>query len=276
MIRLIINADDLGAGELTDQGIIEAYSKGVVSSASLLANGPSFASAVNQVRLSGLSIGVHLNLSEGESLTGPIAGLTNSDGRFPGKAASRSCFLTGNIDVAAVQRELFAQIEKVRKAGLQPDHLDTHQHSALFPQITAPLIAVATESGIQKMRLSQPAQFDSACSSSPLEDELALYRQLAPAMSKKFRAARIVTPDGLLGMPLLNRLNDQQLRRLLTCLPDGVWELMVHPGYFDPLNSFSSPAREKELTALTSESIRNFIQQHDIRLINFSDLPCAC
>ena len=40
MKQLIINADDFGADEARNAGIIEAIQKGVATSASLLANGP--------------------------------------------------------------------------------------------------------------------------------------------------------------------------------------------------------------------------------------------
>ena len=97
-INLIVNADDLGAGDPTDQGIIEAFTKGIVTSASLLANGPSFNLAAEMARRVELPVGVHLNISEGFSLTGPIAGATDTRGQFLGKVESRKRFMAGEID----------------------------------------------------------------------------------------------------------------------------------------------------------------------------------
>lgn len=275
-IRLIINADDLGAGTPTDQGILEAFAKGVVSSASLLVNGPSFVSAVALARDAGLPIGVHLNLSEGEPLSGPIPGLTDTDGRFPGKQVSRRRFQHGEFDPESLARELFAQIERVRQAGLQPDHLDTHQHCGLFPPVTQALIAAANQSGIRRMRLPAPATMIDPNLPPALDDELQLYRQLAPQMAQQLREAGITTPDGLLGMPLLNRLDEDRLSRLLTELPAGTWELMVHPGYIDPHRAFSGVEREQELHTLVSPAIRSLLSQRRIRLISFAELSCAC
>ncbi len=45
MISLIINADDLGSNAMRDRGILEAFQKGTVTSAAILANGPSFNTA---------------------------------------------------------------------------------------------------------------------------------------------------------------------------------------------------------------------------------------
>ena len=76
MIALIVNADDLGVNTARDQGIFEAFEHGLVTSASLLANGESFANAANQAKVLGLPLGVHLNLADGIALNWPIKGLT--------------------------------------------------------------------------------------------------------------------------------------------------------------------------------------------------------
>jgi predicted glycoside hydrolase/deacetylase ChbG (UPF0249 family) len=274
--RLIINADDLGAGDPTDRGIIEAFTNGIVSSASLLANGPSFESAIEMVRATGLPIGIHLNLSEGYALTGPIRGLTDQEGQFLGKKLSRQQFLSGQFDASNAKNEMIAQINKVKQTGLQPDHLDTHQHCGLFPSITPALIAAATESKIDRMRIPLPIRPISEALPSPLSDEMLLYQQLAPAMLTALKNTRITTPDGLLGMSLLNRLDEQSLDKLLNDLQPGTWELMVHPGYFDPQRDFSGREREQELTSLTSKKIQTLIQNQQINLINFRELPCDC
>jgi predicted glycoside hydrolase/deacetylase ChbG (UPF0249 family) len=82
MIRLIVSADDLGANPARNRGILEAFSLGIVTSASLLANGEAFCEAVDLAGDARLPVGVHLNLSEGFSLTGNVPALTDQQGRF--------------------------------------------------------------------------------------------------------------------------------------------------------------------------------------------------
>jgi chitin disaccharide deacetylase len=48
--NLIVNADDLGWTEGVNRGIAEAHRNGIVTSASLLANGAAFTGAVELVR----------------------------------------------------------------------------------------------------------------------------------------------------------------------------------------------------------------------------------
>ena len=64
MKRLIVNADDLGADEGRNEGIFEAMRAGVVTSASILPNGPALGHALDGIRSGGferISFGGHLN-----------------------------------------------------------------------------------------------------------------------------------------------------------------------------------------------------------------------
>lgn len=275
MIRLIVNADDLGAGAPTDCGILQAFRQGIVTSVSLLANGPSFAEAARIARSEGIPAGVHLNLAEYRSLTGPIAGLTSAAGEFPGKVGARRALAGGEVEVAALRRELTAQVDRVRQAGLEPDHLDTHQHCGLLAAVTPLLLAICRTSGIRAMRLPSPAEPVSADPEGLLGEEVALYRRLIAPVAAAVREAGIVTPDGLFGMPLLDRLDEPALHSLLREMPAGTWELMVHPGCSDPDRPFATPAREGELAALTSPGTRQLIDELGIRLITFGELACA-
>jgi len=276
MISLIINADDLGSSKERDRGILEAFTRGVVTSASLLANGMSFASAVTLVRESALPVGVHLNLADGTTLTGPIEGLTDQHGTLPGKQVLRDCLIAGNCDQKAIRRELAAQIERVFDSGLHPDHLDSHQHCQLFPCISAMVTELALEHSIPAMRTSRPVESESNDPEGSLGVEMKLYRQFAEQAHAAILEAGLQTTDGLWGMPLLNNLDKVRLCQLLEHLPDGRWELMTHPGYrcmnCDPFNGYD---REVELQALVSYEVQEIIAQRGIRLCSYGDLSCA-
>ncbi|MBE0503003.1 MAG: ChbG/HpnK family deacetylase [Desulfuromonadales bacterium] len=275
MRRLIVNADDLGSGSERDRGIIQSFSDGIVSSASLLANGPSFASAAAAARQIDLPLGVHLNLSEGVPLCGPIAGLTTDGGEFPGKTGLRRYLVGKEVDPAPLYRELAAQIEKVLTAGLIPDHLDTHQHFSLFPVATTLLIDLARKYTIPALRLPVPVEPALDDPAGELGADLALYRRLAPAFAAQIRGSGLATPDGLLGMPLLNWLNQETLLATLRSLPEGTWELMVHPGYPDNTSPFSGAARHTELLALTASVSAVTLQRCGITPISFRELTCG-
>lgn len=275
MRRLIINADDLGSGSERDRGIFHCFSAGIVTSASLLANGPSFASAATAARQLGLPLGVHLNLSEGLPLCGAIPGLCTAAGAFPGKTGLRS-FLSGEeVDSTPLYRELAAQIEKVLAAGILPDHLDTHQHFSLFPAATVIVLNLVTDYAIPVLRLPVPVESPIDDPGGELGSEISLYRRLAPAFNEQVRARGLLSPDGLFGMPLLDRCNSQNLINTLRRIPEGIWELMVHPGYPDGSDIFSGAARQEELVVLTAPMIAAELRRCNITPISFRELACG-
>jgi predicted glycoside hydrolase/deacetylase ChbG (UPF0249 family) len=276
MISLIINADDLGCNASRDRGIMEAYQQGIVTSASILANGSSFNTATEQVKGSKLPVGVHLNLADGRALTGPIKGLTDSSGNLPGKRKLRQHLTANSFDPEEIRKELKAQIQRILEAGVQPDHLDGHQHCQLFPCLTTMVTELAREYGIAAMRSALPTDISLKDPSDPLGKELALYRQLGDRAKETIMTAGLLTPDGLMGMPLLNRLDKTSLCNFLGNVPEGFWELMVHPGYTcDSDNPFDGPQREVELLALLSPEAKQIIARRNISLCHFGDLSCA-
>lgn len=274
--RLIVNADDFGAGPGRNRGIVEAFLHGLVTAASLLANGPAFADAVTLAAAHRLPVGVHLNLSEGPALTGALPGLTDAAGNFLGKPASRRAFADLHLDLDAVRRELEAQLQRVLETGLQVSHLDSHQHWMLFPRLTALLLDLAEDYSIPALRLPLPMEPAVDDPPPPLGQELVDYRRLAPAVRRAIEQRPLTTPMGLFGMPLLDRLDLPRLLTLLDQLPAGTWELMVHPGYADPGDPFGGPAREIELRALTAPESAQAIEARGIELIGFAELACAC
>lgn len=275
MIKLIVNADDLGSGPGRDRGIFCCFEEGIVTSASLLANGPNFVAAAREARQLGLPLGVHLNLSEGEALTGAISGLTDSAGMFPGKGGLRNLLRLGPFDLEGVRRELLAQIDRVQQAGLAPDHLDTHQHFMLFPAVSGVIIDLARSQGIAALRLPLPVEAPQEDPLPPLGEELRLYRRLAPDFAARVAESGLFTPQGLWGMPCLNRFDREVLVELLDRIPPGVWELMIHPGFVDPGHPFSGPEREREMQALVDAAIRDRVAYRKIQLTTFGDCACA-
>src|SRR5262249_12255739 len=161
MKALIVNADDLGWTAGVNRGIAEAHRNGIVTSTSLLANGPAFADGVRTAgELPGLGVGGPLNLSDG----GPIApaeqvkSLLNQDGRCAGGPESLLLRLTTrSLQVKEVEKEWNAQIQKVRAAGIHPTHLDGHKHVQMLPGLFTIVLRLAKRHGIEAVRVSHEA-----------------------------------------------------------------------------------------------------------------------
>jgi predicted glycoside hydrolase/deacetylase ChbG (UPF0249 family) len=139
--RLIVTADDVGLHRGMTEGAIRAHRDGIVTACSLVANGVAFYDAVERLRdVPSLQVGVHLTLVEERSLTGM---------RVP---SSYVGFLLGQKDVAAIERELRAQIERVLAAGVRVTHLNGHQHVHMWPHVFAIVSRLADEYGIGYVR----------------------------------------------------------------------------------------------------------------------------
>ena len=125
--RLIVNADDFGLTEGVNTGIVEAFQKGVLRSASLMANGRAFDDAVRlALENPGLDLGCHLMLISGRAVSQPDQELPRSAPRLMARLAS-------DWRADAIEREFAAQIEKIQAAGVSlspPGYSQTHSLGA--------------------------------------------------------------------------------------------------------------------------------------------------
>ena len=154
-MRLIINADDLGATESQNAAILELMAARRITSATVMANGPAFASAVRSTsHFPECSFGIHLNVSAFEPLTKnpELRALRQAGEQVPNQI--RSVPFRAPL-VRAVHEEWRAQISAARRAGLSISHIDSHHHVHTLPALFLALKAVQREFGIRKVRISQ-------------------------------------------------------------------------------------------------------------------------
>uniref|UniRef100_A0ABI8AKC0 Carbohydrate deacetylase n=1 Tax=Felis catus TaxID=9685 RepID=A0ABI8AKC0_FELCA len=131
-VRLVVTADDFGYCPRRDEGIVEAFLAGAVTSVSLLVNGAAAESAADLARRHKIPTGLHANLSEGRPV-GPArlgdSSLLSPEGFFLGKMGFREAVATGGVALPQVREELEAQLIRFRELlGGDPTHVDGHQH----------------------------------------------------------------------------------------------------------------------------------------------------
>jgi len=285
--NLIVNADDLGWTEGVNRGIADAHRKGLVTSTSLLANGPAFAAALAVARVNPqLGVGVHLNLSDGRPTASPqkVPGLLNSSGNLDGgpeslllRMASRS------LSAEEVELEWDAQIRKVRDAGIEPSHLDGHKHVQMLPGLFEVALRLAKKHGIAAIRVAhEESGLRSALSSAGGQNTGVVLKQGVQARGLKFLAwdaremadhAGVVTTDYFCGIAQTGVLTREGVERLLSILPEGTTEFMCHPGYADEelrrTATRLQESRQTELDILTDGRIRKLVASQGIRLISY-------
>jgi predicted glycoside hydrolase/deacetylase ChbG (UPF0249 family) len=269
---LAVNADDFGFTRGVNAGIVEAHLSGILTSATLMANGAAFEHAVSLARAHpSLDIGVHFVLIGGRSLA--------TGGPLPQTFRGLVAALT--LGRLSAYGELRAQIERIRAAGLRPTHLDTHKHTHLLPPVLDAVARLGAEFGASWVRrpLDLPMSGPRTEASLPtrLADRaLGAVRNRLQAMLGR-RGCH--TTDWFAGFPLSAPPSAQAVIRLLRGLPPGSTEFMVHPGYCtDELRATQTRLKERrelELRALTDPEVIETVRRENIQLTPYPALAEA-
>ncbi|MFE6073776.1 carbohydrate deacetylase [Paenibacillus sp. NPDC057886] len=245
--QVIINADDFGLSPGVNLGIIQAYQAGGITSTSMMVNMPGFDHALSLAQsLPDLGIGLHFNLTYGRPVTDPaiVPSLVKPDGSFH----------QGQIglmrDIADIAKELDAQWNVLVQASLSPTHLDSHQ---LLHQNDPIIFQIMAEKAV---------------------------RENTPLRKSQVQHSSLDIPvPWMTDMILLDTYGDhkglQRLLQHLTKLPDGITEIVCHPGYVDePLREISNwlDIREHELAVFVDQEVPRTIQVLGIVPINYKAL----
>jgi predicted glycoside hydrolase/deacetylase ChbG (UPF0249 family) len=156
MVKIIINADDLGISPIVNKEIEDSLDKGLISSSTILANCDYFNEVVRIAQSHpGNSFGVHLNITEGRSLTKNDtlrkAGIIDEDGFFIKEYNYNSRLYNPEV-INAVTEEWSAQVEEILSHGICISHLDGHHHCHTWFGFNESLIEVAKKFRINKVR----------------------------------------------------------------------------------------------------------------------------
>lgn len=281
MRRLIINADDLGYTIGVNRAIAECARAGVVTSATLMANGAAFADAAQQLAKGVFCTGCHTVVVDGVPVLPAEELRTLCDrNRFRSSvSALMRAAMADEIDEDEVGREAAAQFRKLRTTGIDPAHFDTHKHAHMFPAIYRPMLQAAKEAGIAAVRnpFEPPAlQWLAAPHLWKRGLQTTFLRYYRSGFRAAVKDARLKTTDGTVGINATGNLDANWLRRIIQGLPEGTWELVVHPGYLDTdlqgAGTRLLKSREVEREALLSDEFRKLLTREKIELISYWEL----
>jgi predicted glycoside hydrolase/deacetylase ChbG (UPF0249 family) len=292
--KLIVNADDFGLTKGINRAIVETHTAGVVSSTTLMANGPQFDDAVTLARATpSLSVGCHVVLVDGTpvSPTHTVDTLrairsAEPDNFYTSLSAFAARATLGGFDRDQLVDEVVAQIRKIQSTGLQVTHLDTHKHAHIFPEILNALLRAARICGVRAIRnpivpvKALPARlFKGKPHLWKRYSQVRVLHTFARHFLKQTKRAGLLTPDGVLGVIETGASESggfsSLLRQTLAALPDGTWELVCHPGYNDAdlaaVNTRLRDSRDEERRLLTSAELRKFLDEQKIEVIGYRE-----
>lgn len=276
---LIVNADDLGMSEGVTRGILEAHRNGIVTSASAMMNAPDARAGLEAALRDAprLGLGLHLTLTWGRPALPPdrVPSLVDAHGRF--LSVPHGVAVPGRWSRQDIAAELRAQLRRfVEIAGRPPDHVDAHHGvSTIAAPVREVMLEIASEHGIA-VRRSRAGWFAPMERIMPAADDLPdgwgpwLDRVPTPWRRGPMGERAPLSTDGLDLRFFGERATVEQLLRILDTLPEGVTELLCHPGRTDGGDDYAF--REAELAALTDPRVKAKIEEAGIELASFAVL----
>ncbi len=279
--RMIINADDFGGSQSVNEAIRTAHERGIVTSATMMANMPAAEAAVSIAkRLPKLGVGVHLNLFTGEPLSKDerVTRLVDKDGRFccsPWQLSLLSVF--SHRVRAAMTIEMEAQIEWLIKAGIEPMNLDSHKHIHFFPPVYRMVCRLAQKYGIRAVRWCyEPSELGySPWPLSNKEGRRSAANLRVMAKTNRLGGGKFAKTQRLYGVTHLGHVDSNYFKSICVYNTCEVAEIMTHPAMENDAGSKDIPWKPKgktELDALCEEKTRRYFDEAQVELINYGNI----
>ena len=228
-----------------------------------------------------LGIGIHLTLVGGVKSVLPkekVASLLDAEGRFlPDYVAFAKRFYAGGVKGSELEAELRAQIEKALASGLNITHIDSHQHTHVLPGMNGLVRKLCNEYNIKRERIPKEGYTFSGGFQAGLGRKigrcgLSFCAALAASGADK---DGIKHTDYFFGMLAGGHLNAELVGNIIRALPEGVSEIMTHPGLETaPLAKLYAwhYTWETELASYLDEGNKALLKEKSVQLVNFGDL----
>ena len=274
-MKLILNADDFGMTAAYNKAVLEAYSRGILKSASICANGDAFEQAVNEIipKCNDLSVGVHLNIIEGKSLAN-CSMLTDKTGEFNNGYVALILKSMNKQFMEQIEREFRAQIEKIQ-SKVKVDHIDSHVHTHAIPNIFKLVVKLAKEYDIPYVRTQFEKPYLVPSLSKHLNTKypvnilkIILLNTFTMLNRKHITGSGLKTNDYLIGVGYTGMMNSATVEYGLKCLNgDFIAEALIHPCCYDKTIMDS---HHYEFMITQDEDLKKQIENLEILLTNHS------
>ncbi len=227
MRQLVINADDLGYREGINKGIIYAHTNGVVTSASLFVEREGTAEAVELAKAHP-SLGLWLHLDLDRFFTVDHHGGVVTE------------WLSPKPSLEEIRAEVKRQLDKFYSFGFTADHIDSHHHAHLYPEVFPIVCEAARDCKIPVVR------FFPKYATEPSDIE---------AFKKILSQNNLIAADHFIEGWYWGNVDESY----------QFAELMTHPGYGELW-------REAELAHSCQPQLKQYLIDQKIDLLRFSDI----
>lgn len=189
-MKLIINADDFGAGPQSNAGIALAFEKGLITNTTYMVNMTGSEEALLYCAPFRDRVGLHLNFVHGTPLSPELAadpifsGVKNSADRkqFTSKLGLWGRFFLPRSTRKALQAEAELQIKRYLECGFTQMHADSHCHVLHIYSVYKVVAPILKKYGFRTIRIPMCAPGDKKLSLTALYN-----RFLRRQMKKDFK-----------------------------------------------------------------------------------------
>lgn len=287
---LILHVDDVGMSFDSNEGAINAITKGVATSCSVMMACPWVPAFVQYMKEHpGIDAGLHLTLtSEWKGYRwGPLSGKNATPGLVDKEGALWHSVeeVVQHATADEVEKEIRAQLERARTMGFEPTHFDTHMGTLLAtPEFAQRYVKLGIENKIPVMLPGGHATLIKADMNAPD----ALIAQMRGA-GKMLWAAGLPVLDDLhntsYGWKIPKEIagNDKKLQEYKTqkyiegvhSLKPGLTMMIMHctaTTEVFPYISDSGPVRRGDMLAMMDPALRKAIQDEGIILTTWREV----
>jgi len=271
---LILHADDLGMCHSGNVAVAKAFGEGLVTCGSVMVPCPWFPEiAAWAAEHPKWDLGLHLTLTSEwrhyrwRPVASPerVRSLLDPDG-FLWRSVEE---VKKHASPAEVETELRAQIERARKFGLKPTHVDSHM-GTLFadPRFFEVYTRIGKESGLLPMLMEPSPEINLQAKALGLD---------YPPLAEKLRAQGFVLLDRLITGATTSGYEERkkQYHEMIRTLRPGVTEIILHlSGDDEEIRAITGSwaNRWHELRIFTDPDMKALVQDEKVKLIGYRQL----
>lgn len=226
---VVVTADDFGRSDSICHAVELAFREGLITDASLMVNAESRDLAVEIARRNpGLGIGVHIAFQD-------VSPISNS--KFVASLRDLShgvlflrLLLASPSQIRQVRTEMEAQVQWLVNQGIQPSHINGHNHVHIHPRIRRTVSNLAVKYQIPFKRTPHERTFERVGASRRVQQiALSIFCKISSFVIDK----RVNIPDQFFGFAISGQMQREHLAKYLARATNGVTEIICHIGTSD-------------------------------------------
>lgn len=267
-VVIIVNADDYGASKPHTDATTELFDKtDFVKTATIMTTTPDFERAAKIAKAEGYKVGVHLTLTNEWQEKEPwhtvlpkeeVPSLYNEKGLLWASAEE----VAKNATPEDVEKELEAQIIKVKEAGIDPTHMDAHMYVYYnwYGEKFLPIVK----------KLSKKYGIHLSVKFMDTKEQNKKLREGGNMVADEYLVVYQIDDKGNLGTYKQRR---DAYVKLLSELTPGVYHLTIHPALDTKESRRIYPhwnPRNSDYKIWFSDEIKNVVKKNNIKFTDYS------